>query len=494
MHVSEPESDDEFVFGVTDNHKAEKVSVMIGGVNVPMIIDSGASVNVIGRDVWEAMKQNGVKCTMMKADKKIYAYGSNTPLDLIGKFVADVNNQSQYEFYLTSTIGPALISKSLALDLGILHFPINHISLKHQIEHEYPKCFEGVGKLNNVSLKLKIDPEMEPKTQKMYRIPFSLSEKVESKLEELERMDVIEKVESPSQWVSPVIVVPIPGGKDVRLVVDMRAANQAVMRERHPIPTVDEVLHDMNGAKVFSKLDLKYGYHQIELDPDSREITTFVTHKGLFRYKRLIFGINAASEKFQNIISQVLQGCEGAQNISDDIVVYGANQEEHDQRLRKVMHKLNEANLTLSKEKCEFGMDEITFMGHVLSEHGIGPTEERVKDLTNAVRPRSISEVKSFLGLVNFSGRFIKELATKAHPLRELTKQNATFEWTEKEENSFQELKNSLTSSSCLGYFSLTAEKNIIDNRRIQCRTRSYVGSRKPRSQKSHLLCIKILD
>ncbi|KAK3788062.1 hypothetical protein RRG08_052302 [Elysia crispata] len=195
----------------------------------------------------------------------------------------------------------------------------------------------------------------------MHRIPFSLREKVESKLEELERMDVIEKVESPSQWVSPVIVVPKPGGKDIRLVVDMRPANQVVMRERHPIPTVNEVLHDMNGAKVFSKLDLKYGYHQIELDPDSREITTFVTHKGLFRYKRLIFGINAASEKFQNIISQVLQGCEGAQNISDDIVVYGANQEEHDQRLRKVMHKLSEANLTLSKEKCEFGMDEITW-------------------------------------------------------------------------------------------------------------------------------------
>ncbi|KAK3773162.1 hypothetical protein RRG08_013749 [Elysia crispata] len=126
------------------------------------------------------------------------------------------------------------------------------------------------------------------------------------------------------------------------------------------------------------------------------------------------------------------------------------------------MHKLSEANLTLSKEKCEFGMDEITFMGHVLSEHGIGPTEERVKDLANAERPRSISEVKSFLGLVNFSGRFIKELATKAHPLRELTKQNATFEWTEKEENSFQELKNSLTSSSCLGYFSLTAEKTLL--------------------------------
>ncbi|KAK3705420.1 hypothetical protein RRG08_033998 [Elysia crispata] len=230
-------------------------------------------------------------------------------------------------------------------------------------------------------------------------------------------MDVIEKVESPSQWMSPVIVVPKPGGKDVRLVVDMRAANQAVMRESHPIPTVDEVLHDMNGAKVFSKLDLKYGYHQIELDPDSREITTFVTHKGLFRYKRLIFGINAASEKFQNIISQALQGCEGAQNISDDIVVYGANQEEQYQRLRKVMHKLSEANLTLSKEKCEFGMDEITFTGHVLSEHGIGPTEERVKDFANAERPRSISEVKSFLGLVNFSGRFIKELARKSSSL-----------------------------------------------------------------------------
>lgn len=113
----------------------------------------------------------------------------------------------------------------------------------------------------------------------------------------------------------------------------MRQANNAIKRERHPIPTVDKILYNMNESEVFSKLDLKYGFHQIELDEASREITTFVTHKGLFRYKRLMFGICSAPEKYQQVISQVFHDFEGIQNISDDIVVHGRNKEEHDARL-----------------------------------------------------------------------------------------------------------------------------------------------------------------
>ena len=298
---------------------------------------------------------------------------------------------------------------------------------------------------------------MEPVAQQMYRIPFTLRDKVDKKLQELESQDIIEKVNSPTPWVSPVIVVPKPNG-DIRLCVDMRVANKAINRERHPIPTVDEILYQMNGGEVFTKLDMNQGFHRIELE-DSHEITTFVTHKGLYRYKRLMFRINAAPEKYQQVVSQVFHDIEGVQNISDDIVVFGSSKEEHNKRLKLKLDRIREKMLTLNKDKCEFSMDKITFMGHVLSKNGIGPTSERVKDILNATEPKNASEVKSFLGLVNFSARYIPNLATLSEPLRKLTKKNEPFRWNKEQQDSFQKLKNSLSANDTLGYFRLGAEK-----------------------------------
>ena len=103
----------------------------------------------------------------------------------------------------------------------------------------------------------------------------------------------------------------------------MRRANRAIERERHPIPTVDDVLYQLNGSTVFSKLDLRWGFHQSELEEQSRKITAFIAHKGLFRYKRLMFGISSAPELYKHTIQQALQGCEGAYNIHDDIIIHG---------------------------------------------------------------------------------------------------------------------------------------------------------------------------
>jgi hypothetical protein len=140
-----------------------------------------------------------------------------------------------------------------------------------------------------------------------------------------------------------------------------------------------------------------------------------------------MFGISAAPEKYQQVISQVFHDIEGVQNISDDIVVFERTKEEHDKRLVQVLNRIREKKLTLNKDKCEFGMDTITFMGHMLSKNGIGPTSDRVKDLVNAAEPKNASEVKSFLGLVNFSARYIPNLATISEPLRKLTRKNEQF-------------------------------------------------------------------
>ena len=212
--------------------------------------------------------------------------------------------------------------------------------------------------------------------------------------------------------------MPKPNG-DIRLRVDMRQANAAIVRERHPIPTVDEVLHYLNGSIVFSKLYIKWAFHQVELSETSRPIAT---HKGLFRYKRLMFGVSCAPEMYQRIIQQVLEGCDGVRNIHDDIIVHGQTTEDHDKRLEQAMERIQNRGLTLNKEKCKFHMSELEFMGHLLSTRGAGPSHTKVEAVTEARQPESAAEVRSFLGLVNFCARFIPELATVSEPLRRLTR------------------------------------------------------------------------
>ena len=145
---------------------------------------------------------------------------------------------------------------------------------------------------------------------------------MEQELEKLETQDIIERVDGPTPWISPIATPPKPSDPNsIRLCVDMREANKAVMRERYLTPTIDDIIHDLNGNTIFSELDIRSGYHQLELHPDSRYITTFSTHAGLWRYKHLNFGISSASEVFQNTIQTVLQGTPGVCNISDDIFV-----------------------------------------------------------------------------------------------------------------------------------------------------------------------------
>lgn len=219
----------------------------------------------------------------------------------------------------------SLLSYKTAIALGILDLHINQVKtnmLSQNIEKKFPNLFSGIGKLKDVEVPLHIDTTVEPVAQRARRIPFHIRKKVEKELSSLEQQGIIEKVDGPTPWVSPLVVIPKKDG-NVRICVDMRMANRAIKRERHPMPTMDDLTHTLNGATVFSKLDLRKGYHQLTLAPESRYITTFATHKGLWRYNRLNFGTNSASEIFQKEIQSLLANIPGSLNISDDVIVYG---------------------------------------------------------------------------------------------------------------------------------------------------------------------------
>ena len=177
---------------------------------------------------------------------------------------------------------------------------------------------------------------------------------------------------------------------DIRIGLDMRQANQVIVREKYPVPTVEETLQEVSYAKVFSKLDLNMAFHQIELHPDSRDITTFAAPDGLYRYKRLLFGVNVATEILQQIVWQVIKGCPGAYNLHDDLRVVGADDKEH---LDRVMRTLEESGLSLNYDKCDVGVSSMVYMGDILSGEGLKVSSERGKAIVEAPTPQNQTEV-----------------------------------------------------------------------------------------------------
>ena len=242
----------------------------------------------------------------------------------------------------------------------------------------------------------------------------------------------------------------------------LRAPNKAIERERHVTPTVDDIIANLNGATVFSKLDLKNGYHQVELHEESRYMTVFSTHVGLFQFKRLNFGVNSAAEQFQNLIQSALAGLPGVMNISDDILVYGKDEQEHKQRLADCLQRLRDKNLTLNKKKCEFNKTRVEFFGHVFSKEGISPSPDKVDSLQNAAPPTSKEEIHSFLGLATYCSRFIPRLATISEPLRALTKEKQRWIWGPKQETAFQDIKQAITEHCNMAYYNHNAKTEVL--------------------------------
>lgn len=424
-------------------------------VPLEMLIDTGASSNIIDKETWENLKESKISCKSWVSNEKLYPYGSAAPLSVIGHFQTDIwyNNEScEAEFIVFEGKGKPLMSLDLARKLGILTLTTNAVSVEKR--NIFPK-------LKGDPIKLHIDPDVTPVSQNPRRVPFSMLKKVENKIQELVDLDIIEEVKGPTTWVSPVVIVNKPDN-DIRLCIDMRQANKAIIREVFQIPVIDEVLEKINGSKWFGKVDLKWGYHQLELDEKSRDITTFAVHCGTYRYKRLLFGISSAPEVYQKTIRNVIKECEGTTNIADDILVYADSEQDLDSRMGKLLETLQASGLVINREKCIFKAQEVTFMGHKLSPIGVRPTEAKTAAIRDAREPTNVSEVRSFMGLVNFCGRYIPGLATLAEPLMALTRKDVQFVWTDAQRQAFENIKKEICNAETLAYFDLRRKTTLI--------------------------------
>ena len=213
MNYREEEDEDNYAFAVSDKLEGRKVMAEIGDVPVKMVADSGASVNIIDRALWEELKKQKVKCVSRKSSKRLYPYGATKPLEVLGTFEAELKIGSSHisaDFTVIEGKGEPLLGKESAMKVGVLKIqlpkePVRHIRTGHDLVRKYPNVFEGIGKLKDYQLTLHINPEVKPVAQALRRPAFSLREKIEKKLEELQQEDIIEAVDGPTPWVNPVV-------------------------------------------------------------------------------------------------------------------------------------------------------------------------------------------------------------------------------------------------------------------------------------------------
>lgn len=452
--TGEPE---EFSVYKIDNENDELLKCRVGGVSIEMLIDSGSTFNLIDDRTWELMKLSKANYYSERFDssKKFLAYG-RVPLDLLTVFdavieVRDGNKtiSTNTTFYVIQGGQQALLGKITARELGLLRVGLPS-SFKDDVNQVKP--VELFPKIRDFQLILPINRHVTPVIQPLRRCPIPLLDQVKSKLDELLAMGIIERVTKPSSWVSPLVPILKDNG-ELRLCVDMRRANQAIQRLNHPLPVFENILPKFNGATIFTTLDIKQAFHQVELAEESREITTFVTNWGLYRYTRLLFGVNYAPEFFQNLMESILSNCPNTVVFIDDILIWGTSEEDHDDAVRKTLSVLKEHGMLLNMQKCRFKQKEITFLGHKLSEKGVLPTDSKVRSILQCRAPRSKEELRSFLGLVTYVSRFIPNLATENHPLRELLKNSTPFEWNSLHQRSFDAIKQNMGNLQNLGYY-----------------------------------------
>ena len=470
--LDEFDDDDEiYILNQLSPDNTCKYKITICGSDIELLIDSGSSANIIDEQTFNQIVNKPI---LRPCSTRIFPYNANTPLKLLGRFETIIecnNNKANASFFVLQGKAGSILGKDSAIKLDLLrvgpppqvtpNININQVtaipSSTQNVINKHKEIFKGVGKLKDYQLQLHIDRSKPPVQQPIRRLPYHTRQKVTDEINRLKELDIIEPVNGPTTWVSPIVPVPKPNGK-TRLCLDMRRPNESIIREKHQIPKLEEILPQLTKATVFSKIDLKEGYHQIELHPDSRDITTFITHEGTYRYKRLIYGINSAFEHFQKQIETVIANCPGSVNISDDIFIFGKTQEEHDSNLNLVLTKLQHAGLRLNPTKCEFSKNEIIFSGFKLTDKGIRPDISKVNKISSFKPPQSVKEVRSFLGLVNYCSKFIPNFSTITEPLRILTKKDSIFRWNTEQQQAFDQLKDILSDATTLAYYNPDAE------------------------------------
>jgi len=431
-----------------------RAKVMVEDVTICFQLDPGADVTLISDRAYKENKQTFGK--LYPADRKLESASCDS-LKSVGMFTTRLSYGGRTlnaNVFVVKGLRQNLLGRSECVGLNLV-MRCSQVSAQSWVRPftEFPGLFNRLGLLRT-SYNIKIRTDAMPFClSQPRRVPLALMAKLKEKLKEMLQMGVIEKVEEPTDWCSGIVLVKKQNTDDIRLCIDFTKLNQAVEREHHPMPVVDYTLGQLKGVKYITKLDCVSGFWQVPLSEDSKKLTTFITPYGRFCCCRLPFGISSAPEYFQKRVSQILEGLEGVANLIDDIIVWGRTIQEYDARLRAALRRLEENNITLNAKKCQFCVQETTFLGHRISADGISPDPLKVQAIAELTAPNNVKGVRSFLGMVNYLGKFIPRLSETLTPIYNLLRGNEEFVWSADCEKAFRSILKLLCNSPCLAIF-----------------------------------------
>ena len=358
-----------YLDAVNDNNATSwMVTLMAGNKPVEFKVDTRAAVTAITEATYDALKRPKLSPT-----SKILCGPVQQSLTVLGQFrecIAYQDRSASLELFVIKGLNNNLLGLQAVTALHLMERLCTTEIKSQDIKDQFPQVFTGLGTFGE-EYEIKLKGDAKPFSLYAPRnVPIPQLPKVQKELDRMQKLGVIRKVSEPTPWCAGIVVVP-KRSEAIRICVDLKPLNESVLREVYPIPTVDDTLAQLAGAKIFSKLDANSGFWQIPLSKKSQLLTTFITPFGRFCYNKLPFGISSAPEVYQKRMNQILEGLPGALCLIDDILIFGQDQTEHDARLQATLKRLQEAGATLNPEKCAFSQRSLKFLGHVIDERGI---------------------------------------------------------------------------------------------------------------------------
>nr|ABA98150.1 retrotransposon protein, putative, Ty3-gypsy subclass [Oryza sativa Japonica Group] len=368
----------------------------------PIVLDSQSLDIILGMD-WLAKQKGQIDC----AEKSITLQGPG------GKQVRFTSN--------TPTASRSLLTCFQVTSL-------ESVPIVCEYPDVFPEELTSMPPDREIEFAIELAPGTAPIAKRPYRMAANELAEVKRQIEELESKGYVRPSSSP--WGAPVLLVKKKDGSE-RMVIDYRALNEVTIKNKYPLPRIDDLFDQLKGARVFSKIDLRSGYHQLKIRSEDIPKTAFSTRYGLYEFTVMSFGLTNAPAFFMNLMNKIFMEYldQFVVVFIDDILIYSRNEEEHAEHLRLIMEKLRNPQLFAKFSKCEFWLDRVAFLGHVISSNGVEVDPSKVEAVLAWNPPKNVSEIRSFLGLAGYYRRFIEGFSKLARPMTELLKKEKKFEW-----------------------------------------------------------------